>query len=86
MHSEESYATAGNRSRQFGLARATSSTAWSGSQTLADAGSLYGKFNLVSSGTWGDGDAAGFTLGSERRTAVEDAYLLALRGAAATVW
>ena len=76
MHSEESYATAGNRS--------AGSSAWregyikyglSGSQTLADAGSLYGKFNLVSSGTWGDGDAAGFTLGSERRTAVEDAYL-----------
>ncbi|WP_430472540.1 hypothetical protein [Zestomonas insulae] len=76
MHSDESYAIAGTRS--------PGSVAWregyikyglSGSQALAGAGSLYGAFNLVSSGTWGDGDAAGFTLGSERRTAVEGAYL-----------
>ncbi len=31
--------------------------------------------NLLSSGTWGDGDAAGFTDGSERTTKFEDAYL-----------
>ncbi|MCO6061928.1 hypothetical protein NG726_35465, partial [Pseudomonas sp. MOB-449] len=42
---------------------------------LGGAGSLYGALNLLSSGTWGDGDAAGFTLGSERMTDVEDAYL-----------
>jgi len=41
-----------------------------------DAGAvLHGRFSLVSSGTWGDGDAGGFTSGNERRTAVEDAYL-----------
>jgi len=37
--------------------------------------SLYAGLNLVSSATWGDGDAAGFTLGDERETELEDAYL-----------
>ncbi|MCY1352506.1 hypothetical protein D9M69_388090 [compost metagenome] len=76
IRSGENYDVAGNRSE--------GSSSWregyikyglSGSQTLGGAGSLYGAFNLVSSGTWGDGDAAGLTEGSERRTAVEDAYL-----------
>ncbi|TDF84015.1 hypothetical protein [Pseudomonas sp. H9] len=76
FHSDESYA--------IGSSRQPGSSAWregyvkyglSASQTLADTGSLYGAFNLLSSATWGDGDAAGLTLGSERRTAVEDAYL-----------
>ena len=30
-------------------------------QTLGSLGSVYGTANLVSSGTWGDGDAAGTT-------------------------
>ncbi|WP_437881658.1 hypothetical protein [Pseudomonas sp. LRF_L74] len=47
----------------------------SGDQGLARAGSVYGAFALVSSATWGDGDAAGNTDGSERTTKVEDAYL-----------
>ncbi len=37
--------------------------------------SVYGAFNVVSSGTWGDGDAAGFTIGNERETELEDAYV-----------
>lgn len=37
--------------------------------------SLYAGLNLLSSATWGDGDAAGFTLGDERETDLEDAYL-----------
>lgn len=36
---------------------------------------VYGGLNLVSSGTFGDGDAGGNTTGDERRTAVEDAYV-----------
>ena len=44
-------------------------------KSLAGAGTGYGAFNLLSSGTWGDGDAAGFTDGSERTTKPEDAYL-----------
>lgn len=76
MHSDESYAVFGNREAgssnwregyiKYGL---------SGSQGLGNNGSLYGAFNLLSSGTWGDGDAGGFTEGTERRTDLEDAYL-----------
>lgn len=47
----------------------------SGDQGLAGNGTLYGSLNWVSSATWGDGDAAGNTDGSERTTKVEDAYL-----------
>ncbi|OCT30026.1 hypothetical protein [Pseudomonas putida] len=76
FHSDESFNQAGNRK--------PGSSSWregyvkyglSASQTLADTGSLYGAFSLLSSATWGDGDAAGLTLGDELRTAVEDAYL-----------
>lgn len=44
-------------------------------QKLAGAGTLYGAASLVSSATWGSGDAAGYTNGSERSTRFEDAYL-----------
>ncbi|WP_412459853.1 hypothetical protein ACK2SD_12460 [Pseudomonas sp. SC11] len=47
----------------------------SGDQGLAGNGALYGSLNWVSSATWGDGDAAGNTDGSERTTKIEDAYL-----------
>lgn len=47
----------------------------SGQQGLRGAGTLYGAFNLVSSATWGDGDAGGNTIGTERTTKIEDAYL-----------
>ncbi|WP_230381233.1 alginate export family protein [Pseudomonas guariconensis] len=76
FHSDESFNQAGNRQ--------PGSSAWregyvkyglSASQALTDRGTAYGAFSLLSSATWGDGDAAGLTLGDERRTAVEDAYL-----------
>ncbi len=44
-------------------------------QKLGHLGSLYAKANLVSAGTWGDGDAGGYTDGSERATKLEDAYI-----------
>ncbi|CRM33075.1 MULTISPECIES: alginate export family protein [Pseudomonas] len=47
----------------------------SGDQGLAGYGTGYGALNWVSSGTWGDGDAGGNTVGSERTTKIEDAYL-----------
>lgn len=47
----------------------------SADQGLAGNGTAYGAFNLVSSATWGDGDAGGNTDGSERTTKIEDAYL-----------
>lgn len=48
---------------------------FSGDQRLGTVGSVYGAFNVVSSATWGDGDASGVTDGSERRTRPEEAYL-----------
>lgn len=47
----------------------------SADQALSGTGTAYGAFNLVSSATWGDGDAAGNSDGSERTTKIEDAYL-----------
>ena len=47
----------------------------SGDQGLGGRGSAYGALNWVSSGTWGDGDAGGNTIGRERTTKIEDAYL-----------
>lgn len=76
FHSQENYAITGSKSE--------GSSSWregyakygiSFDQGLAGAGTGYGKFNMLSSGTWGDGDAAGFTDGSERTTKIEDAYL-----------
>lgn len=37
--------------------------------------SIYGAVNALSSGTWGDGDAGGFSTGEESNTAFEDAYI-----------
>lgn len=47
----------------------------SADQRLSATSALYGSLNWVSSGTWGDGDAAGNTNGSERTTKIEDAFL-----------
>ena len=76
LHSQENYAQSGTKDKgssywqegfiKYGL---------SGDQRLGGAGSVYGAFALLSSATWGDGDAAGFTDGSERTTKIEDAYL-----------
>jgi len=37
--------------------------------------SLYGGLNSIANGTFGDGDAGGFTNGSERQADLEDAYI-----------
>ena len=47
----------------------------SGTQGIGQLGSLYGTANLVSSATWGEGDAAGFTDGSERTTKFDEAFV-----------
>jgi hypothetical protein len=76
MHSDENYAVFGNREAGSSSVReGYIKYGLSGSQELGNNGSMYGAFNLVSSGTWGDGDAGGYTEGTERRTDVEDAYL-----------
>ncbi|MGH8367882.1 MAG: hypothetical protein ACRESB_20695, partial [Pseudomonas sp.] len=43
-------------------------------QRFGALGSVYGTANLVSSGTWGDGDASGVTTGSERTTKFDEAF------------
>ena len=49
---------------------------FSGSHTFGnDAASIYGGLNMISSAVWGDGDAAGFSIGDESKTDLEDAYL-----------
>ena len=76
FHSQENYALSGRLDE--------GSSSWregyikyglSFDQGLAGVGTAYGAANMLSSGTWGDGDAAGFSDGSERTTKFEDAYL-----------
>lgn len=76
FHSQENYNTLGLKEEgssnwqegfiDFGL---------SGSRQTGEGSNLYGRVSAVASGTFGDGDAAAFTSGDERRVAVEDAYL-----------
>lgn len=47
----------------------------SGDYSTGGGQTFFGAVNYVSSGTWGDGDAAGLTDGSERETELEDAYI-----------
>jgi len=47
----------------------------SGSHTYGSGASVFGGLSLVSSATWGDGDAGGFTSGDESETDLEDAYV-----------
>ncbi|MBR9884218.1 MAG: hypothetical protein GYB21_11410, partial [Oceanospirillales bacterium] len=47
---------------------------FSGSKALSS-GSLFGAVNALTSGTWGDGDAAGLSTGDERETDIEDLYV-----------
>ena len=76
FHSRENYAPSGRLEE--------GSSSWregyvkyglSFEQGLAGVGSSYGALSMLSSATWGDGDAAGFSDGSERTTKIEDAYL-----------
>lgn len=77
FHSQENYNSAGTRSE--------GSSSWqdgyfkygfSGNQQVSNAGDrVYGGLNWLSSGTFEDGDASGFSDGSERTTKIEDAYL-----------
>jgi hypothetical protein len=44
-------------------------------KTRAGNGELYGGLGAIAQGTWGDGDAGGYTNGRERDVDLEDAYL-----------
>ncbi len=52
--------------------------------TRAGSGELYGGLGALAQGTWGDGDAGGYTTGRERDVDLEDAYL-GWRNAAGTM-
>lgn len=76
FYSEESYnlgakTEAGDSKWQEGYVK----YGLSGSRAMGAGSGLYGAVNLVSSGTWGDGDAGGFTSSNERETQLEDAYV-----------
>ena len=76
FYSEESYGlgaktAAGDSKWQEGYVK----YGLSGNQAMGSDSGLYGAISLVTSGTWGDGDAGGFTSGSERETDLEDAYV-----------
>jgi len=47
----------------------------SGSYSLGNNTAFYAGVNALSSGTWGDGDAGGFSTGDESDTDLEDAYV-----------
>lgn len=78
FHSAESYDVTGAAVNQEGSSNwqeVSIKYGLSATRNLNQGATLYGAFNLLSSGTFGDGDAGGFTSGEERKTKVEDAYL-----------
>lgn len=77
FHSEQSYAISGDLDEgSVSWQEAYLKYGLSFTQGLSGTGSqLYGALNWVSSGTFGDGDAAGITNGSERTTKIEDAFI-----------
>ncbi|EAR61194.1 alginate export family protein [Neptuniibacter caesariensis] len=46
-----------------------------GRSTIANGSSLYGGLGVIGLGTWGDGDAAGYTDGEERELKIENAFV-----------
>ncbi len=78
FHSEESYDVTGaavNKEGSSNWQETSIKYGLSATRNLDQGATLYGAVNLLSSGTFGDGDAGGFTSGDERKTKIEDAYL-----------
>lgn len=75
FHSEESYALALPGPGEATWQEVFGSIGLSGTLKAGTAGEVYGSASVLSSATWGDGDAAGFTTGDERTTDIENAYL-----------
>jgi len=73
--SEESYAQLRSTPGDVSWQEAYVKYGVSGETALNDRFTLNGAVNLLSSGTFGDGDAGGFSTGNERDTEVEDAWL-----------
>ncbi len=72
--SDENYPIGSNTKESPSWTEAYAKYGFSGSIELDNGTTLFGAANTMSTATWGDGDAAGFTNGSERKTEVEDLY------------
>lgn len=75
FHSQQSYAQARTQPGSVSWQEGVLKYGLSADQVLGGLGHGYAGLSAVSTGTWGDGDAAGWTDGSERRTRLENAYL-----------
>lgn len=72
------FATERNYIRRAGATRWQEGFAKYGVNGATDrigAGTLYGALGAISTATWGNGDAGGFSTGRERRTDLENAYV-----------
>lgn len=67
----EDYLAEGGKDWQEAYGKGTVSV----EQTLANTSTLYGGLGVIALGTFGDGDAAGFTTGDESDADIENAYL-----------
>ncbi|MBB3139689.1 hypothetical protein [Halomonas organivorans] len=72
FHSDRGYASG---AAEAGRHRWQEGVLTLGAELSPKADGLYGRVSTVGTGTWGDGDAAGFTSGNERELDLEDAFL-----------
>lgn len=75
FHSDSSYAGPGTEDEASDWKEGYINLGLTGKRTLDNAGEIYAGVGVVSSGTFGDGDASGLTTGQERRTAKDASYL-----------
>lgn len=76
FHSDKNYNQWGNKdSGGSNWQEAFVKYGLSGTHATGSDSHLYGAFSMVTSGSFGDGDAGGFTNGTERLTKIEDASL-----------
>jgi hypothetical protein len=74
LHSQESYAQARSTPGSLSWREGFVKYGFSGHYLFESGARVYGAARLMSRATRGDGDAAGYTTGSDRRTNFEDAY------------
>ncbi|MBY4678743.1 alginate export family protein [Marinobacterium arenosum] len=75
FYSEESYAQLRDSEGDVSWQEAYVKFGLSGNRQLGNGSSLFGSVNLLTSASFGDGDAAGFTTGDESDTELEDAFV-----------
>lgn len=77
FHSGENYSVSGAKTRgSSSWSEGSIKYGFSGTRVLTEQSVIYGAFSLATTVTWGnDGDAAGWTNGSERTSKIEDAKI-----------